>query len=263
MVTLREAFGIEPGEVITLVGAGGKTTLMFALARELSSSGGCVITTTTTKFLRPTLDLNSRILLNTDEEEMTKFLLHNISGCKHITLATKPLAAGKLKGISPVLLDRLAELGQVTYIIVEADGAAGRPLKAPNSTEPVIPSSTSLVIPVVGLEAIGKPLTGENVFRPEITAKLTGLSVGDMVTAEAVAVLVTHPSGIAKGSPAKARIIPFLNKADLPGSVSMAGNLAKRILESMPTRVERVVIGQAALAEPVVEVVCRAANLSV
>ncbi|MCJ7654933.1 MAG: putative selenium-dependent hydroxylase accessory protein YqeC, partial [Dehalococcoidia bacterium] len=49
----KEALDIRPGEVISLVGGGGKTTLMFALARELALGSGCVITTTTTKILEP------------------------------------------------------------------------------------------------------------------------------------------------------------------------------------------------------------------
>ena len=53
--SLKQAFNISPKEVISLVGAGGKTTLMFALARELASDKGCVITTTTTKILEPKL----------------------------------------------------------------------------------------------------------------------------------------------------------------------------------------------------------------
>ena len=51
-MTLKKAFNIKPGEVISLVGGGGKTTLMFALAWELASSGNCV-TTTTTRILEP------------------------------------------------------------------------------------------------------------------------------------------------------------------------------------------------------------------
>ncbi len=60
---LKEALGIKPGEVISLVGGGGKTTLMFALARELASSGKTVITTATTKILEPSSTETSLLLL--------------------------------------------------------------------------------------------------------------------------------------------------------------------------------------------------------
>jgi len=260
MVTFKEAFTIKPGEVISLVGGGGKTTLMFALAQELSSNGGCVITTTTTKFLKPPFYPNSRILLNIDEEEIIRLLLQNIHRYKHITLATKILASGKLEGISSDLVARLAKLDEVSHIIVEADGAAQKPLKAPNLTEPVIPSSTSLVIPIVGIEVVGTRLTEENVFRPEIASELVGLPLGDIITPESVALLMTHPLGITKGSPDEVRIIPFINKADLAGTLSKARDLAQKILVMTHSRIEQVVIGHARFSGPVLEVVSRLRN---
>jgi probable selenium-dependent hydroxylase accessory protein YqeC len=262
MISLREAFDIEPGEVISLVGGGGKTTLMFALALELSSRGGCVITTTTTKFLRPPSYPDWCILLNEDEEEIIGLLRQNVHRYKHITLATEILSSGKLRGISSDLVDRLAKLDDISHIVVEADGAAQRPLKSPNRTEPVIPSSTSLVIPVVGIEVVGQMLTEENVFRPELVSDLTGLPLGDVVTPEAVALLMTHPLGVTKGSPAEARIIPFINKADLAGALSKARDLARRILAIAHPRMEQVVIGQARLPQPVREVISRVKKLS-
>ena len=38
MTTLREAFLLEDGGVISLVGAGGKTSLMFRIAGEISKA---------------------------------------------------------------------------------------------------------------------------------------------------------------------------------------------------------------------------------
>ena len=157
-MTLSEALDIKPGEVISLVGCGGKTTLMFALARELATSGSCVITTTTKIFER----LPSQtplLLLEVDAEEMIGLLLQNMDKYRHITLASERLASGKLNGISPDLVVRLAEVNRVSYIIVEADGAAHKSLKAPTPTEPVIPYNTSLVIPIVGIDAVGCRLT--------------------------------------------------------------------------------------------------------
>ena len=49
---LKRALGMERGEVVSLVGAGGKTTTMFRLADELASDGWKVITTTTTMIWR-------------------------------------------------------------------------------------------------------------------------------------------------------------------------------------------------------------------
>ncbi|MEA2085772.1 MAG: selenium cofactor biosynthesis protein YqeC [Chloroflexota bacterium] len=254
-MTLKEALGIKPGEVISLVGGGGKTTLMFALARELTSSGNRVITTTTTKILEPLSSETPLLLLEADEREMIRRLLQNLADYGHITLARERLASGKLRGISPELVVELARLNRVSCIIVEADGAAQRSLKAPNLTEPVIPDATSLVIPVVGIDALGCRLTGENVFRPELVSKLLGLPLGEVISAESIAFLVTHPRGIIKGSPGGARIIPFINKVDLDRGLSRGRELAGRILAMRHPRIKRVVLGQVQSPEPVMEVV--------
>ncbi len=257
IASLKEALTVQPKEVVSLVGAGGKTTLMFALARELSSDRGLVITTTTTKISPPSSTDTPSLLVSREEEELLDFILENESKVGHVTIASEFLAdSGKLQGISPLLVPKLIKLTPVTYVIVEADGAARRPLKAPDPAfEPVIPECTSVVIPVVGLDAIGCELSERNVFRSAIASKLTGLPLGETVSTEAIVDLIVHPSGIARGSPDQARIIPFINKMDLHADLSIARGLASKILDTGHPRVDRVVLGQAQLNPPVTEVV--------
>jgi len=256
---LKEALDIRPGEVVSLVGGGGKTTLMFALARELTSGGDFVVTTTTTKILEPSPSETPILILETDEGELMRLLLENLDKHRHVTLATEKLDSGKLNGISPEFVVRLSGLRQVSFIVVEADGAAHRSLKAPNPTEPVIPINTSLVIPVVGVDAVGCRLTEKDVFRPEIVSNLLGLPLGEVISPDAIAFLVTHHQGIIKGSPERARIIPFINKMDLEGGLSKGRDLADKVLAVRHPQIERVVLGQAQSAEPVKEVVSQKA----
>ncbi|MFC2049958.1 selenium cofactor biosynthesis protein YqeC [Chloroflexota bacterium] len=246
---------IRPGEVVSLVGGGGKTTLMFALARELASGGDFVVTTTTTKILEPSPSETPLLILETDEGELMRLLLDNLDKHRHITLATGKLPSGKLNGISPEFVVKLAGLSQVSCIIVEADGAAHRSLKAPNPTEPVISINTSLVVPVVGIDAVGCRLTEKDVFRPEIVSNLLGLPLGEVISPESIAFLITHHQGIIKGSPERARIVPFINKVDLDEGLSKGRDLADKILAMRHPKIERVVLGQAQSSEPVIEVV--------
>jgi probable selenium-dependent hydroxylase accessory protein YqeC len=252
---LKEALDIRPGEVVSLVGGGGKTTLMFALARELASGGDCVVTTTTTKIFEPSSSETPLLLLETDEGELMRLLLDSLGEHRHVTLASGRLASGKLNGVSPEFVVKLAELRQVSFIVVEADGAAHRSLKAPNPTEPVIPINTSLVIPVVGVDAVGCRLTEKDVFRPEIVSNLLGLPLGEVISPDAIAFLITHHQGIIKGSPERARIVPFINKVDLDEGLSKGRDLADKILAMRHSRIERVVLGQAQSPEPVIEVI--------
>jgi len=140
---------------------------------------------------------------------------------------------------------------------VEADGEAHKSLKAPTPTEPVIPYNTSLVIPIVGIDAVGCHLTEKNVFRPEIVSKLLGVPIGEVISAESIAFLITHHQGIIKGSPDRARIVPFINKVDLDEGLSKGRSLANKILTMRHPRIKQVVLGQAQLPEPLVEVISR------
>ena len=98
---LKDALGIRPGEVISLVGGGGKTSTMFALAKELASAGGCVITTTTTRILDPSPTQTPMVIVERDETELVRWLLESLPYYDRITLASEQLASGKLAGINP------------------------------------------------------------------------------------------------------------------------------------------------------------------
>ena len=252
---LIEALGIKAKEVISLVGAGGKTTLMFGLAQELFLSGKKVVTTTTTKILAPTPGKTSSLFIDPDEEKIKDFVRHHLDQHHHITVAIGRLESGKLKGISPNLVNGLWSLHGIDTIITEADGAAGRPVKAPRENEPVIPTSTTLVVAVLGVDGMGRELNEENVYQPERVSRITGIPVGERLTDEAMALLMTHPEGIFKGIPFSSRVVSFLNKVDIPDGISKARGIAQKILNKKHRQIERIVLGQLRREPPVVEVV--------
>jgi probable selenium-dependent hydroxylase accessory protein YqeC len=256
-LNISQAFNIENNEVISLVGSGGKTTLMFTIARELSSAGNKVITTTTTKIAsyEPEQYGSPLVILKQDDERAVNLILDYLNKNKQITVVSGELLhAGKLKGLKPEIIDRLAEVKAGT-IIVEADGASRKPLKAPNDTEPVIPRSTTLLIPIIGLDALNRPLTAENVFRAEIAADLLGISPGEQMNEVLIARLLTHARGITKGTPSTARIVPFINKRDLPDGPENGRMLAREIISLGYPRIKKVVLGQVKTACPVMEVI--------
>jgi probable selenium-dependent hydroxylase accessory protein YqeC len=257
MNSLKEALDIHSKDVISIVGAGGKTTLMFALSRELTMHEKVVITTTTTKIFPPSSSDTPYLLISQEEKEMVDFILKKAGALVHITIASKVLAgSGKLQGVSPLLISRLITLSPVNYIIIEADGASKRPLKAPNPEyEPVLPPCTTLVIPMVGIDALGCELSEKNVFRSEIASRLTGIPLGGTVSSDAIVNLMLHPSGITRESPVDARIIPFINKMDLNADRSMARDIGYKILKANHPRIDRVVLGQAQVHPPVAEVI--------
>jgi len=102
------------------VGAGGKTTLMFVLARELCNNIGLVITTTTTKIFPPPPSDTPSLLISREEKEIIDFIYENVGKVGHVTIASESLAdCGKLQGMSPLLVSKLIRLTPVNCIIVE------------------------------------------------------------------------------------------------------------------------------------------------
>jgi probable selenium-dependent hydroxylase accessory protein YqeC len=252
---LTEALGIKAREVISLVGAGGKTTLMFRLAKELFLSGRKVVTTTTTKILEPTSGETSSLFIDPNEEKIKDFVRQHLNQYHHITIARERLGSGRLKGVSPDLVNELWNSQEIDTIIVEADGAAGRPVKAPRENEPVIPTSTTLVVAILGVDGMERELNEQNVFQPERVSKITGIPVGEKLTDEAMANLMINPEGIFKGTPSSSRVVAFLNKVDIPNGVAKAKTIAQKILEKKLRQIERVVLGQLKNDPPVAEVI--------
>jgi probable selenium-dependent hydroxylase accessory protein YqeC len=252
---LAEALELGHDEVISLVGGGGKTSLMFALARELAAGGRTVISTTTTKILPPSLEDSPRLIVEKDWSRLASRAAEDVRCYRHVTIVSENLPSGKLKGISPETVVLLAKSKVASFIIVEADGSAQRPLKAPNATEPVIPENTTLVVPIVGIDALNCLLRNDYVFRSEIASRLLNSPEGSIVTACSIAALLTHPEGIIKGSPSRARVIPVINKMDLAGAPLKGRILAGVILKAGHPAIKRVILAQVRCREPVVETV--------
>lgn len=243
--SLRKALLMDCGQgVASFVGAGGKTTLMFRLARELADAEEPVLTTTTTKIAMPDKSESAHVIFADSACGILKNAEKQMKTGFHVTAVSGRPNAGKLAGLPPEIVDKVGKSGMFRWILVEADGAARMPLKAPAAHEPVIPESTNRFVGVIGLDSVRKPLKNPYVFRPEIFSKITGLALGEMVTEESVAACVVHKNGLMKNCPPNAVRILFLNKTDLPGKLSAAGKIAE-ILERSDYRPERIIVGNA------------------
>ncbi len=225
-LSLAEALRVGRGDVIAFVGGGGKTTSMFRLADELSASGFRVLTTTTTRISQDQA-ASAPVFICPDEIKSLGDCLDRFGQC---LLVGPPDGKGSVLSISPDMIGILKERPDVDCILIEADGSKSRPFKAPGDHEPVVPGFTTVLVPVVGLNSIGRLLDDRNVHRPEIAASLAGVPVGSIITTEVVARILSHPEGGAKGLPAGARLVPLLNQADLC-DMRTAGEIAEKLLK--------------------------------
>jgi len=243
MNRLIVALGLGPREHVAVVGGGGKTSLCFALADELLAAGNRVVTTTTTKIRREEAEMAPcRVFFPSGSRDFIR-LKQDLREKGHVCVARRFLNTGKVEGIDRETADALFQDPEIDFLIAEADGAAGRPVKAPAAHEPVIPASATLAIAMTGLEALGMPLHPGLVFRPGRFRDLTGLDEGDTLSPAALAGVFRSPMGLFKGTPDSARRIAFLNKADLLGPDQDVDDLAFRLLRPSPAPIERVIIG--------------------
>lgn len=160
--TLEQAFpfAVKPGHVAALVGGGGKTTLMYALAELACRRGLRTAVTTSTHIAIPDSGV----------------LCHSLEDCRALWQAgryavwARPVREpGKLGPLEPEEFQTL--YGTADLLLVEADGAKHHPCKVPASYEPVIPAQADVVIGVIGITACGRPLS-DACFRWDLAAEL-------------------------------------------------------------------------------------------
>ena len=249
--TLQAALGLRPShELIAFVGGGGKTSLMFALAQALP---GRRIMTTTTRIFAAQMKLAKEVIHFTAvEAEGAEIKLSEVLDREGACLVVGTVAGEKAIGVSPELPGQWLARPDVDFVLVEADGSRMRPIKAPAAHEPVIPPAATLVVPVVGIDALDGRFE-EVTHRPEEAAKLLQLSVSsEQWSVNSIATLMTHPQGGLKGVPDGARVVPFINKVETAMQLRAARQIAQQLLQS--PRIERVVIGAAKSDQPVREV---------
>ncbi len=257
---LTKALRISPGQIVAFVGAGGKSASIRRLVEELTPKTPVLITTTT-KLALNQIDLAVQHIILRSKEDVSLFpaLLQEQSS----VLVTGERWSEEPKWTAPAedlladLLPLAADSGAV--VLIEADGAKGRSLKAPAEHEPVIPPFVDLVVPVMGLDAIGTELEGNLVYRPEQVRALLGIQKDQIIQAADAARILAHGNGALKAIPASAQVRVILNKAGTQKAVEQGREIAKLTLKT--DRIGAVILAQARQADPVVEVHGRIAGI--
>ena len=210
-------------QVISFVGAGGKTTALFQIARSFPRS----IATATTHLGAWQIPLADRHIIAARAEDLAEIPADGI------TLITGEIENNRTNPIPQNLLFWLRKFSASNNIplLIEADGSRQKSLKAPGEHEPAIPEFSDLVLVVAGLSPLGKPLTAEHIHRPEIYSSLSGLEMGQALTPAAVTQVLAHPLGGLKNIPPTARRVVLLNQADTPELLSLGGGMASSLLD--------------------------------
>ena len=210
---IYEALDIDHAQngLICFVGAGGKTTTIFKLAKELKDHGKKVLVTTTTAIYYPDAGYCDEVII--DGSKDSGIFAGGKDGC--ITAFGREVSAEKkLLGADKDFIDELYNKKIFSYLLVEGDGAKRKPIKAPASYEPVIPESTTKTIGVIGLDSLGKKIDNNHVHRPELFCKVTGREMGEVIGEKEIVKLILSAEGLFKTAPDNSQKYLLLNKAE-------------------------------------------------
>ena len=230
LTDISTQLALKDREVIGIYGAGGKTTLLYRLAQELSEAQKRVLVTTTTKIYRPE---EFYTVVIGDFLEAREMLRSCFNEQKVVVLGSALLPGNKLEGIDRTWPERFLHDGVVDYVLVETDGAASKAIKGYADHEPVLPENATLLLPIIGLDALGRRLVAEYVHRPEHLAGIIGALPNERLTEKHLCLCMAHMMALGRFQASGARLIPLFNKADLitdSNNIMSIIDLAARIL---------------------------------
>ncbi len=182
--------------VVAVVGGGGKTSVVYALAREVAALGGRAIVTGTTRFTPAPHGWSMPQLIEASPAEVAARVVRALGAGTLAVAGVEPQPAGRLAPVTPEVIEALAGLSGVDAVLVEADGSRARPFKAPGDHEPVIPPCATHVVAVVGASVLGQSLDEAHVHRPEcVRALVPGLPSDAVCDASLIARVLADDGG--------------------------------------------------------------------
>lgn len=181
---------IKKNDLISFVGGGGKTTIMFNIAFAASKRGLKVLVTTTTKIFLPEKHCYEKIVLR-------ETIFNDESGkCAGITVFGQNLTSGKIIGTSENDLRKYIENEDFDLILIEADGSRRKSLKAYKEHEPVIPSFSNKVLAVCSLDSIGTTIDERYIYNSKRISHIFGKKYASVITKEDIVKFISSDEGL-------------------------------------------------------------------
>lgn len=217
MKTLIELFEIKKCDVISIVGTGGKTTLLFKLGKELKNKYK-VLLTTSTKIYKPDKEDYDFIYTCMDD-----YLNDNIDVNIGATVLSKKFNTENQKLIGLDDSDFELIVNDFDVFLIESDGSRKLPLKGWKNQEPPILKSTNKTIGVFPIDMLGEKISHDKIYAYENFLFFSGNK--DIVDMETVGKICSDKNGIFKNS--RGKLYFYINRVDDEKSLKKAMELAK------------------------------------
>lgn len=246
---LLEALAATRG-LVALVGAGGKKTTLYRLARAHAGRIGITATVAIPPFPE---DLGAHVIVA--GTSALPALVAEAQQHRIVAFARPSDKPDRLAGLPPGEVRRIHESAGFDVTLVKADGARSRWIKAPDPDEPQLPEGVDTVIPVVSALAIGERLREDIAHRVDRITAITGAQPGDIITPDLVARLLADEQGALKGA-GKATMVPLINMVD-NDEIAVVARQAARWALALTRRFDRVILASMNAESPLVEIVAR------
>ena len=226
--------------VVTVIGSGGKTSLIWHLAASLAQSRRILVTPTTKMLVPPPEEKLYDRYCNANSLRDANSLHNANTLCDGLPPAPFPgvtlvgqfnEAIGKLESLPLPALSKL--ISDYDLTLIEGDGSKGLPLKGWTEYEPVVPDFTTLTIGVLPLWPLGKQISEDLIFRLPLFLSLTGADAGETLKPERIIALITSGEGKGEsGSPgglfakARGKRLLFFNQVEDDGALGQAQEIA-------------------------------------
>lgn len=242
--------------LISLCGAGGKTSTLFWLAEYFYQQGKRVLITTTTRMFLPAPSHYRELIIETDP-------VRQLTRCQALPDGPTLVAlfshlderTGKVAGPDLRQIDLLKGQQRFDLILVEADGAHHKLLKVPALHEPCIPHQSDWVIALLGGAMVGANAEPAQIHRWAELQALCGIAAGEPLDWALFDRLLSHPEGVFKGTPPGARRIWFIN-GDYQNEASWLAELIK--LQSRHPEIHAIWQGAVRESPPIRHLICTA-----
>lgn len=197
--------------LISVVGAGGKTSFLEAFLNEFKNAYRerkvLLLTSTTKMYNRYENAIIENNISNIEYHVKSNALQNNFLIFKDIDKVNNKLIGFSAKELDEIFLNKT-----FNTIISESDGAKNMEVKAHLEHEPNNPSLSTDIVAIVSLSAIGKSVI-ENVHRLREFIKITGCS--DTITKGSLVALFNNNNNYFKNTDTKTKRHLIFNKADL------------------------------------------------
>ena len=220
---LNEILKLDRYRNISLVGAGGKTTLIKRLTFTLKKTK-MILISSTTSFTEPDVTKYDFIDYFYDHDydfkEITKPGIYIIGTTKK--------QENLILGLSVEVIEKIA--ADFDYSIIECDFANGRPLKGFRDFEPVIPKTTDMTLGIIDIHSLGLLVHASNIHHLDKFIELTGSTIGAMVTIPNLKEIIDNKDALFSNAVGKK--VLFINKVEKVLDQALAASLLEAIDKS-------------------------------